>query len=220
MAEPTDESKLKNSFFHSIGKSMVLNTMDSYESQFKSGHIVQINELISTDLPNLNTESEVDSWISSNPGILLKVDTSLTMIPNTNQQSWYIEEESVWVKPIILNTLVVNSNTNEPSLGYVFRLYEENGNRIGEGLGQWFVNPYQGIVYFDVDTTPDVMGWGIPKVVCYVYIGDTLLDIIEDINNDLLTHTHDRVNTHKITVNDGALPDENVGYDIWITIDS
>jgi hypothetical protein len=219
MASPSDNTQRKAAFFHSVNKIMTLDTQANYESIFSSGHVIQTKNILASALPYLTTESAVDAWIVSNPGILKKYDMfSLTEVAATNGQSWHINDGGVWQKPFIHNTLISN-NANNPAYGYIFELYRNDNSRIGEGVGRWWVDPYQGIVRFDTGFTPSDQGYGIPKIKCYVYIGKTLTNKLSEIDNDLLTHTHDRVNTHKITVNNGAIPTSIISFDVWVEIE-
>lgn len=206
MTNPTDSAQLKIAFFHSVDKTMVLSTMDSYESMVKSGHTVQISEIIGENLPYLSTSVAVDNWINLNPGILAKHEMiSLTEIPNTNGQSWNIKVNGNWQRPIILNSTVSSPENNIPSMGYIFELYTGDNVRIGEGSGKWLVNPYQGIINFEAGYTPADKGWGIPKVRCYTYVGKKLSDVISDIKQSI----------QKITISETE-PFGGNAHDIWI----
>ena len=218
MASPSDNTQRKAAFFHSVNKVMTLDTQANYESVYSSGHVVQTKDILASSLPFLTTENAVDVWMVSNPGILKKYDMfSLTEVSATNGQSWHIND-GVWQKPFIHNTLISDS-ANNPAFGYIFELYRSNDTRIGEGVGRWWVDPYQGIVRFDTGFTPFDQGYGTPKIRCYVYIGNTLKDKLDSIDTELSTHTHDRVNTHKITVNEGSIPTSIVSFDIWVKIE-
>ena len=227
MANPSDNTQRKSAFFHSINKTMTLDTMDSYESVYNSGHIVKTTEILSDELLWFNTESQVDLWILNNPGILYKYNKyNLTELPGTNGQSWYINDSGNWQKPFILNSLISDSS-NTPAFGYIFELYRNNDTRIGEGIGRWWVDPFQGIVKFDSGFTPSDQGYGNPKITCYVYIGNKLSSVLTDFENRISTletsasmkdHTHQEVNGHRITINEGLSPSEIKAFDMWVTI--
>ncbi len=225
MANPSDSTQLKSAFFHSVNKTMVMDTQASYETVFSSNHVTQTNDILGDSLPYLATELEVDTWILNNPGVIYKYDMSnLTEIPGTNGQSWYINDSGVWQRPIIINTLISDAS-NTPAFGYIFELYTDSSDRIGEGVGRWWVDPYQGIIHFDKNYTPFDQGYGLPKVKCYAYIGNKLFDILGDIDSrisnlesGLITHTHEEVNGHRITINEGDTPSSINSFDMWVDL--
>ncbi len=223
MANPNDNTQLRSAFFHSVNKSMVRDTQASYESIFSSNHVTQTNDILGQSLPYLTTELEVDTWIVNNPGVIYKYDMySLVEVPGTNGQSWSIIDTGIWQKPIIVNTLVSNTS-NEPSYGYIFELYTNTDDRIGEGVGRWWVDPYQGMIHFDVGFTPFDQGYGTPKVKCYTYIGNKLNDVLEElhdyIDDEISMHTHEEVNGHRVTINEGDIPTSIKQFDMWVEVE-
>ncbi len=226
MANPSSQAQLKSSFFHSVNKTMVLDTSDSYESVYGAGHVNKSADILSDELPWFNLETQVDQWIIDNPGILYKYTLyPLTELPGTNGQSWYVNDSLVWRKPFILNS-VISDDANTPAYGYIFKLYRDDNTRIGEGSGRWWVDPYQGIVKFDTGFTPADQGYGVPKVSCYVYIGNRLSDTLNDLNDRLDSlelsasdHTHEEVNGHRITINDGSIPSQIKSFDMWVEVE-
>ena len=223
MANPSDNTQLKSAYFHSINKTLTLDTMDSYESVYNSGHVIKTTEVLSDELLWFNTETQVDQWIVNNPGVLYKYNMySLTELPGTNGQSWYIDDSGVWRKPFVLNSLI-SDNSNTPAFCYVFRLYRSDNTQIGEGVGRWWVDPFQGIIKFDENFTPNDQGYGIPKVTCYVYIGNKLKDVLVDLDNrvsslEASAHNPAEVNGHRITINDGVEPTSKKAFDMWVAI--
>jgi hypothetical protein len=175
MTQPSDNFKKDNGFFHSVSKTQTESTQYTFNSGYTAGHVVFSKDVLTQTLPFCNTSADVDAFIVSNPTILKKfTQVSLVEIVGSNGQAWRIDDAGTWRKPIILPSLVPNLTSNEPSNGFLPKLYKQDNTFISPSTGVWLIDPYQGIVKFEVGYTPADLGWGIPKLTCYAYTGQTL----------------------------------------------
>jgi hypothetical protein len=177
MAEPSDEFKRQYAYFHSVGKTLIEQNQNPFESLYSSGHVTFSNVVLTQTIPHFDTEAEADLWILSNPGILQKYTLqTLTELPGSNGQTWYINDGGTWIRPLITEALAPDPVTNEPSNGLIPRLYRSDNTLIPPTDGVWLVDPWQGIVKFEEGYTPSDQGYGTPKLTCYAYVGSTLSD--------------------------------------------
>jgi len=184
MATPSTNFQRELGFFHASSKVQTLEGQYVFESNYSANHVTFLKDILSDTVPYLDTETGADAWIISNPGILKKYENySLTNVDGSDGQAWYINEAGNWIKPIIVSALAPNQTTNSPSNGLVPKLYKNDGTRIYSTDGIWLVEPYQGMVLFQAGYTPSDMGYGIPKITCYAYIGDSAEDSISGIKD-------------------------------------
>jgi len=127
------------------------------------------------NVPYCATETDADNFVSANPTVAKKyTQHSLTEVPGSNGQAWYLDDGGTWMRPWIAPTDVPHPTTNAPSYGFEAKLYDSSGNLIPLTVGVWLIDYYAGIVRFQEGYTPSDMGWGTPKITCYVYTGNTL----------------------------------------------
>ncbi len=175
MTRPSDNFKKDNGFFHSVSKTQTESTQYTFNSGLTSGHVIFSKDVLTQEIPFCNTSAEADAFVASNPTIVKRyTQVSLTEVIGSNGQSWYINDTGTWRKPILLPSLVPNISSNAPSNGFLPRLYKQDNTFISPSTGVWLIDPYQGLVKFDVGYTPADLGWGIPKLTCYTYVGETL----------------------------------------------
>lgn len=184
MANPSDTTQIHYSFFHANSTTQITDNQYVFNSIIDSGHVIFPKHILLNNLPWCEHDYEIDKWIIDNPGILKKYDNfNLTEVPGSNQESFYINDNGTWVRPIILNHLVPHPVTNFPADGYLIHLYDSTGNEIFPTSGVWWVDPYQGIIKFGSNNTPFIMNYSLPlKISCYVYIGTTLKDGLDSGN--------------------------------------
>jgi len=190
MALPSDPTMLRTSFFHAGGqRSFHRDGQQIYESYFPSLGVIWAEQVKVPSVPlplNTISQAQVDAWITTNPGILRKYNMwPLTPDPVSNNQTYYIVDvpNGGVQKPIVQEQLLTDPATAQPSGGFAVLLFQGVGGAtpgapISPTAGRWFVSPDEGFVHFEVGFTPVDMGWGIPEIICYVYIGDTLEDIV------------------------------------------
>ena len=223
MAVPSDEFQREKAFFHSQSKVQTEDSQFVFESQYKSAHTVDSNSVIIEDLVVASTKTQIDSWISSNPGILKKFDKiSLTEISGSNGQAWFIDDPDItggkFVRPWISPVDVPDPTTNLPSDGYLADLFESDDTLIPPTNGVFIIDYFSGMVIFEEGFTPTDQGYGIPKITVYAYIGKTLSDIdavsgniiasdvftnetglsVQDKIDELNVHINDFNNPHKV----------------------
>lgn len=175
MAEPSNDFKRRTGYFHAISRTNTMNTQAWYESKYKSAHSVRAADVWADDIPYCGDEAAADAFVAANPSIARKyTQYSLTEVPGSNGQAWYIDDGGQFMRPWISPTDVPHPTTNEPSYGFEAKLYDSSNNQIPPTVGVWLVDYYAGIVRFQEGYTPSDQGWGIPKITCYVYIGQTM----------------------------------------------
>jgi hypothetical protein len=177
----SDNKQLKSAFFHSLSKVQTNITQNPYESSYKSGHSVFDLDVFSEPVPYAVDTVAADANVSNYPTRLAKYSlNALTMVPGSNGQAYYLDVAGTYVKPFI-NPVDIPASDGTPSFGYDVRLYKEDGTRVFPTQGNWNVDFYGGIILFDVGYTPADLGWGTPKITCYVYVGKNLRDSLAGI---------------------------------------
>lgn len=176
MASFTNEKQLQNSFFHSLSKTATEGTQLPFESPYKSGHSIYLQDVLGEEVPFAGDVTTADLMVTLNPSLIKKYDkVPLTPVAGSNNQAWCLYDSGKFVKPWIEPTDVMNS-VGDLSHGYQIRLYKENGDFIPPTLGAYNFLGYSGLVIFNEGYTPVDLGWGNVKISVYVYIGTSLRD--------------------------------------------
>ncbi len=173
MAEFPDVAKRQLGFFHGLSKVPTEATQQVYESKYKSAHSVKSNEIWSDTIAYAVDVAAADIEAGTNPAVTKYTLQSLTEIAGSNGQAWYLDNAGTFVRPFISPVDIPNIITNNPSDGYQGLLYQQDNTIITPTEGSWVFDYYAGIVKFAESFTPTDMGWGIPKISCYVYTGTT-----------------------------------------------
>jgi hypothetical protein len=174
MAIPGDSFKLDKSFFHSFSKTQTEDTQEVYESEYKAGHTVRLQDTWADDVPYASTISDADSAVSNYSTIVHKYTLqSLTEIPGSNGEAWYINDGGAFIKNWISPIDIQELTTNKPSHGYEAKLYKSDNTFIPPTTGAFVVDYFAGLVIMENGFTPADLGWGTPKITCYNYIGRT-----------------------------------------------
>ena len=204
MASPSQLTERKSGYFHSLSKAITNETQYPFESKFKSSHTIKYDEVWAESIPYCPDVASADAF-AFNSSIIKKYELKeLTEIPGSNGQAWYINDNR-FVRPFISPVDVVENSTNMPSIGFEAKLYKNNGTLIPSTSGVWFIDYYAGIVHFESAYTPSDLGYGIPKITLYVYIGKTLADLISNVivqsNLKLITTNKIPIINNKISLN-------------------
>jgi hypothetical protein len=175
MAQPSDSFKRNRAFFHALSKTNTESTQYVFESQYKSAHSVRGNEVWADVVGYALNSAAADNFVTANPTVLVKyVQVSLTEIPGSNGQAWYINDTGEFVKPFVSPVDVPHPTSGLPSFGYEAKLYKQDDTLISPTNGVFIIDYYAGIVAMQEGYTPANLGWGIPKLTCYAYVGTTL----------------------------------------------
>jgi hypothetical protein len=159
-----------------------------FESKYKSAHSVRAQDIWVNDITYCATEALADEFAGSGDVVTKFIQQALTMVPGSNGEAWYLESGSEFMRPWVSPVDVPNPLTNEPSYGFQAKLYREAGDLIFPTEGVWFIDYYAGIVIFEQGSTPAQKGYGIPKITCFVYTGDTFEGIAEPEKSGLVTY--------------------------------
>ncbi len=189
MAEFPDVAKRQLGFFHGLSKVPTSSTQQVYESKYKSAHSVKSNEIWSDPIAYAANTSAADAEATVNLAVTKYTLQSLTEIAGSNGQAWYLDNIGTFVRPFISPVDIPHPTTNSPSDGYQGLLYQSDNTIITPTEGSWLFDYYAGIVKFAEGFTPSDMGWGIPKISCYVYSGATGGNT-EDVEEFVLTGTN------------------------------
>lgn len=182
MAIVSDELCRDYGFFHAGSKFLVSQSQSIYESGYKSSHVTLAKDLLGDNIDYCPTPADANQFVLDNPTILKKYDKfSMTPVKSSKDQSWYIDDNGEWMRPFITPELIPNNITNRPSYGFIPLLYTEDEKFISPTSGVWWFDPFQGVVKFQDGKTPEDMDYGNIKISCFVYIGKTLGDIINEI---------------------------------------
>ena len=171
MAAPLQATERQNAFFHSLSKAATNSTQYVFESKYKSAHSVKGSEIWANTIAYCANSAAADAEATANAAVEKYIQVALTEIPGSNGQAWYINNAGTFVRPWISPVDVPNSTTNDPSDGFQANLYTSTGTLVTPTAGVWFVDYYAGIVHFEVGSTPANLGYGTPKITCYVYTG-------------------------------------------------
>lgn len=171
MATPLQATERQNAFFHSLSKATTNSTQYVFESKYKSAHSVKGSEIWADVISYCADSAAADAEATANAAVEKYTQVTLTEIPGSNGQAWYINNAGTFVRPWISPVDVPNSTTNGPSDGFQANLYTSTGTLVTPTAGVWFVDYYAGIVHFEVGSTPVDLGYGTPKITCYVYTG-------------------------------------------------
>ena len=171
MATPLQATERQNAFFHSLSKATTNSTQYVFESKYKSAHSVKGSEIWADVISYCADSAAADAEATANAAVEKYTQVTLTEIPGSNGQAWYINNAGTFVRPWISPVDVPNSTTNAPSDGFQANLYTSTGTLVTPTAGVWFVDYYAGIVHFEVGSTPVGLGYGTPKITCYVYTG-------------------------------------------------
>lgn len=181
MAAPSQLTERKSGYFHSLSKAITNETQYPFESKFKSSHTIKYDEVWAESIPYCPDVASADTFALNNNLIIKKYELKeLTEIPGSNGQAWYINDNK-FVRPFISPVDVTETLTNMPSIGFEAKLYKNNGTFISSSSGVWFIDYYAGIVHFESGYTPNDLGYGIPKLTVYSYIGKTVADLINNV---------------------------------------
>lgn len=182
MPSPSSLTERKTGYFHSLSKSITNDNQYQFESMFKSSHTIKYDEVWTDSISYCPDFESANNFAINNNSIIKKYELKeLTEIPGSNGQAWYINDNK-FVRPFISPVDVPQNLTNFPSAGFEAKLYKENGEFIPISSGVWFIDYYAGIVHFESSYTPTDLGYGIPKISLFVYIGKTVADLINDVN--------------------------------------
>jgi len=187
MTNPSDSVQIQASFMESVtSKSFHRSGQQIFESIYSSKPAIWSSEILHSflQLPLAADQATIDAWIIANPSYLQKYENYvLTADPISNNELYYIEDAGQWIKPFILEYMVADPATNQPSNGYVMQLKQGvggsvPGQQISPTLGRWWVSPFEGAVHFETGYTPPDMGWGDITLTVYTWIGSTVQEAI------------------------------------------
>jgi hypothetical protein len=175
MATPSTNFQRGRAYFHALSKTQTEGTQNVFESLYKSAHSQRASDIWAETVPYAADSSAADNNVVALPSVIKKyTQMSLTAIPGSNQQAWYLDSGTDFVRPWIAPTDVPQIATNAPSYGYQAILYDSSNNIIPPTEGIWEIDYYAGVIVFQEGYTPVDQGYGTPKVTCYVYIGQNL----------------------------------------------
>ena len=175
MATPSQAFEIIKAFFHALGKTNTEATQNVFESLYKSAHNISPEDVRIQDVGYAVDVTAADLWVANNPTIGKKyTKVALTAVPGSNNQAWYLSDAGTFIRGWISPVDVPEPTTAAPSYGYQANLYDSSGTLIPPTSGVWVIDYFSGIVMFQAGYDPITMGWGAPKITCYVYIGQTL----------------------------------------------
>ena len=228
MADFPDSAKRQLGFFHGLSKVPTESTQNVYESKYKSAHSVKSDDIWADTINYAADIAAADSEAASNSAVTKYTLQSLTMIPGSNGQAWYLEIGSEFIRPFIDPVDIPHQTSNMPSFGYQALLYQNNDTLITPTEGSWLIDYYAGIIKFAEGYDPISMGWGNPKITCYVYTGNTGVGSVNteevqritltntDISNKYINLSQEPVNSDKVIifVEEGLKGENNIDYTI------
>ena len=99
MVAPTDSSKRQLSYFHALSKAPSESSQNVYESLYKSAHSLRATDVWGDAVAYAVDVTAADSEAGSNPAVTKHTLVSLTEVPGSNGQAYYLEVGGVFIKP-------------------------------------------------------------------------------------------------------------------------
>jgi hypothetical protein len=158
-------------FFHALSKVKCEATQRVWSSLYKSAHSIRNDDIWADPVGYAVDAAAADVEAGSNPAVTKRTLLTLTEVPGSNQQAYYLDVGGQWVRPWIAPTDVPEPTSNDPSYGYQAQLYRGDDALITPTAGTWEIDYYAGIIRFFPGSTPPEQGWGAVKVTCYQYSG-------------------------------------------------
>jgi hypothetical protein len=174
MADPdiTPRNTRVSAFFHGLSKVFTEDTQRVWSSLYKSSHSVKGNEVWADTVNYAVNAAAADAEAGANPAVTKYTVQTLTEIPGSNQQAYYLDVAGTWIRPWIAPTDIPDTVSNAPSYGYQAQLFRGDGvTPITPTEGTWEIDYYAGIIRFFPGSTPVDQGWGAVKVTLYQYTG-------------------------------------------------
>jgi len=162
----------KLAYFHALGKVMTENTQSVYESPYKSSHNVRLTEVWSDDIAFADNYTDAVVESVSNSAVTLIEQQTLTPIFGSNGQAYNYFSGATFIRPWISPVDIPQAGTNDPSNGYLVRLFKGDNTEIFQADGSWAVDYYAGIIHFAEGSTPSDLSWGAIKASFFQYTGN------------------------------------------------
>lgn len=180
--------KANSAYMHKVSRAI---TADGqiFEDQAtaRSGHNVSYIEVRAEEIPVCETIDERNTKILTDDPIgkrIVKDETlqkiikfydraPLTLLPNTNHEAWVLLDYNNMPLRGFVDPTDRLVDGRRLSDGYKCVLYAENGRKISPHQG-WSFEAYSGLIKFEAGKTPDKMGWGIPRIEVFHYIGKSV----------------------------------------------
>lgn len=206
MSFSTNEER-KLAYFHALSKAMTnAQTMAVHQSKYKSAHSVRTSEVWADSVPYVTGSTDAEQEALTNDNIRFFEQVEIDVIFGSNNRSYafvsggtfkdvtfpplergQVTDGGVFIRPWISPVDVPEPTTNEPSNGYLLRLYRGDnatngtpGSQISPATATWDVDYYAGIIYFPFGATPVDLGWGDVKASFFQYTGRFLEENLED----------------------------------------
>ena len=199
MSLNTNEER-RYAYFHALSKSMTAVGQFPSQSRYKSSHAIRTSEVWTDDLPFVTGTTDAIQLSLTNDSFRYFEKVELDIIPGSNGQAYAfisggtfktfpsfpfnevgeITDGGVFIRPWVAPTDVPDLVTNDPSLGYILKLYTEDDVEIFPTQGLWDINYYSGIINLSADATAQILGWGKIKASFFQYTGKYLEENLED----------------------------------------
>jgi len=215
MAQPTDSFKLIKAYFHAMNAVNTLDTQNTFESLYSAKHTIKAIDVWTETVDYCIDVASADAFAIANPTIVVKhVDIPLTMITGSNGQAWYVDIAGQFINPFISPRDIVDPITKAPSYGFQLMMKTAGGVNIPPATGTWEIDYANGILFFQLGSTPSDMGWGIPTVTFYQYVGKRLADGIASgvTVTDTDTFTNADLNSGILTINHNLHLKNEIGH--------
>ena len=201
MAQYSSQLKQNVAYFNALNKMLTEGSQYPFESKYRSLPNIPGSSIWTDIVPFCQLAADADSFVNTNPTIGKKfTQVSLTPIPGSNNQAWYIDDAGKFVTHWIAPTDIPHTLTNDPSDGFQASLFTSANVLVPPTNGKWNIFYAQGIVLFEAGSTPIDLGWGIPKITCYAYVGGLGVGA-SSVIDDLVTSVSKTWSSQKISDN-------------------
>ena len=97
MATPLQATERQNAFFHSLSKAATNSTQYVFESKYKSAHSVKGSEIWADVISYCADSAAAYAEATANAAVAKYTQVTLTEIPGSNGQAWYINNAGTFV---------------------------------------------------------------------------------------------------------------------------
>jgi len=153
-----------------LGVSSTNNDKNYYEELYSWRPQLTGDDIFTDIVPNADNPSEADDNVINNPTILEKLtDYTLTELPSSNGQGY-----GIFTTPGDTSSDRLYDFLTPQKFGNGYAcILKNNTTIIPLSAGQFTVDYANGIIRFDVASTPSFMGWSNLNITIYRYIGET-----------------------------------------------
>jgi len=147
----------KTGYFHALGKAIRYENEPLAGTVIKSSHNISTSEIWApeTNLPYVDVSNIIE--FSGRTDVTFYERKAVKMVPGSNGESYYIEDNGSFVKSWIAPTDLPDPILGTPSSIIDVKVYDRFGVLVNSSNGYYSVDFYAGLLKFEYGNTPDVI---------------------------------------------------------------